>query len=146
MFTVFVLDRFGAETEGTLVSLTDSVVVVRTPTTEQTIATTDVVRIYREGDSLRNGAIMGAVLGGSSGLALLESCPSDPSCGPGDAIAVVLIGAGIWAAIGAGIDALIPGRTLIWTPRAAKGSSGLTVALSPERRRAFVGWTMALGR
>lgn len=146
MFTVFVLDRSGAETKGALVGLSDSVVVVRTPTTERTIAMTDVVRIYREGDSLKNGAIIGALFGGASGLALIANCSSDTPCGSGTQIAAALAGVGIWAAIGAGIDALIPGRTLISTPNAAKGSSGLTVALSPERRRAFVGWTVALER
>jgi hypothetical protein len=146
MFTVFVLDRSGAETEGTLVSLSDSVVVVRTRTAERTIALTDVVRIQRKGDSLKNGAIIGAVIGGASGLAVAGGCASDPGCGSGIGIASVLTGIGIWAAIGAGIDALIQRRTLIWAPSGTTDSGGLTITLSPERRRAFVGWTVALGR
>lgn len=59
MFTVYVLDRSGAETEGSLVSLTDSAVVVRTDTASRTYDLADVVRIYRKGDSLKNGAIVG---------------------------------------------------------------------------------------
>jgi hypothetical protein len=141
-FTVFVLDRFGAETEGSLVSLSDTVVVVRTRTSERTIALTDVVRIQRKGDSLKNGAIIGALNGGATGLALVADCSPDPSCGPGTRLAAFLTGAGIWAAIGAGVDALSQRRTLIWTPSAAAGRGGLTIALSPERRRAFVGWTL----
>jgi hypothetical protein len=143
-FTVFVLDRFGAETEGALVSLSDSVVVVHTRTAERTIALTDVVRIQRKGDSLKNGAMIGAFIGAANGLALIANCSSDTSCGSGTRIAAALTGAGIWAAIGAGVDALIQRRTLIWTPTARNG--GLTIAVSPERRRAFVGWTVALGR
>ena len=144
MFTVYVLDRSGAETEGSLVSLTDSVVVVRTRTAERTIALADVVRIQRKGDSLKNGAIIGAVIGGVSGLALVGECSSDAACGSGTRIAAVLTGIGIWAAIGAGIDALIQRRTVIWTPSATT-TGGVTVVLSPEGRRAFVGWTVALG-
>jgi hypothetical protein len=145
MFTVYVLNRSGAETEGLLVSLTDSVIVVRTASAEQTFPLADVVRIQRKGDSLKTGAIIGAVFGGAAGLALVGDCSSDPSCGSKTRIAALLTGAGIWAAIGAGIDAVIAGRTVIWTPNTGTETGGLTVVLSPERRKAFVGWTIALG-
>jgi hypothetical protein len=145
MFTVYVLDRSGAETEGLLVSLTDSVVVVSTARAERTFPLIDVVRIQRKGDSLKNGALIGAAFGGAAGLALIGDCSSEPSCGAGTRVAALLTGAAIWAAIGAGIDAVIPGRTVIWTPNTRTETGGLTIGLSPGRRRAFVGWTVAFG-
>jgi hypothetical protein len=55
---------------------------------------------------------------------------------------MALTSIGVWTAIGVGIDALIPGRTLIWTPSSAHAAGGLTLLLSPEGRSAFVGWTI----
>jgi hypothetical protein len=52
----------------------------------------------------------------------------------------------VWAAVGASLDALIAGRTLIWTRNPAASTGGLTVVLSPERRSAFLGWTIVSGR
>jgi len=147
MFVVYVLDRSGAETKGSLVSLTHSALVVRTDTGSRTFDLADVVRIHRQGDSLKNGAIIGAVVGAVSGVALAGDCsPSQAGCGGGGRVALVLTGIGVWAAIGAGIDALIPGRTLIWTPNSSTGTGGLTLVLSPKRRSAFVGWTIRTAR
>jgi hypothetical protein len=146
MFTVFVLDRSGAETEGSLVSLTDSVLVVRTGAADRTFELDDVVRIYRKGDSLKNGAIIGALFGTATGLALAGGCSSGPGCGAGTRTAAVFTSIAVWAAVGASLDALIAGRTLIWTRNPAASTGGLTVVLSPERRSAFLGWTIVSGR
>ena len=146
MFTVYVVDRSGAETEGSLVSLTDSALVVRTGATDRSFELGDVVRVYREGDSLKNGAILGAVFGSITGLALAAGCSSGPGCGTGTRTAAAFSAIGVWAAIGASIDALIPGRTLIWTPDPTANTGGLSVVLSPERRSAVLGWTIFPGR
>jgi hypothetical protein len=63
-------------------------------------------------DSLKNGAIIGAVIGGVAmgafGAALCHALkePGDPSCWRG-VLTIGALGAGIGAAGGAGIDALI---------------------------------------
>jgi hypothetical protein len=74
------------------------------------VALSKVARIERRGDSLKNGAIIGAaVLGGLCAL----------TCGQGldngsDLAGVVVINAALGAAIGTGIDALHRGRTPIY--------------------------------
>ena len=63
-------------------------------------------------DSVANGAIIGGVIGGvAMGAGGAWVChmlkePSDPSCWPG-ALTVGVIAAGVGAAAGAGIDALL---------------------------------------
>ena len=118
---VYVTERTGRETAGRLVSLTESALVVNVSGADQTFNPADVVRIERRGDSLKNGAIIGAAFGLITG-AMLNECagggsgPRGEGC-PGARIGLALGGAAIWAAIGAGIDALIPGRTRIWPAR-----------------------------
>ena len=147
LFPVHVLDRTGEETKGRLVSLTGSAVVLEMDSTTRTINLTDVVRIDRQGDSLKNGAIIGAVIGGVAGIITaggLADCPGASSHCPGTRVAGALIATGVWSVIGVGIDALIPGRTLLWKA-SSQGSrpssgSGLTLTVSPQNRAAFVGW------
>ncbi|MSO56465.1 MAG: hypothetical protein EXQ55_06020 [Acidobacteria bacterium] len=68
IFTVYVLDRSGGETEGRLVSLTEAAVTIQTQTAPRTFNLSEVVRIYRRGDSLKNGALIGAGVGLGFGL------------------------------------------------------------------------------
>ncbi len=117
LFPVYVLDRTGEETKGRLVSLTGSAVVLQMDSATRSFNLTDVVRVDRQGDSLKNGAVIGAVIGGVVGIltaAGLADCPSPQSSCPGARVAMPIISIGVWSAIGAGIDALIPGRTLLW--------------------------------
>lgn len=148
LFPVYVLDRTGEETKGKLVSLTGSAVVLQMDSATRTFNLTDVVRIYRQGDSLKNGAIIGAAFGGAMGILTggLADCPDakNRSHCPGTHVAMAFLSTGLWSAIGVAIDALIPGRTLIWRalPQSSRPSSGsgLTLAVSPQNRVAFVGW------
>lgn len=63
-------------------------------------------------DSLKNGTITGAVIGGLATAVFVGTLckalqePSDPSCWPG-VLRISALGAGIGAAAGAGIDAMI---------------------------------------
>lgn len=147
LFPVYILDRTGEETKGKLVSLTGSAVVLQMDSTTRTFNLADVVRIDRQGDSLKNGAIIGAVIGGVAGMITaggLADCPNARSKCPGARVAGALIATGVWSVIGVGIDALIPGRTLLWKA-SSQGSrpssgSGLTLAVSPQNQAAFVGW------
>lgn len=122
MPTVYVEDRSGHEVEGKLVSLTESALTINLDGVTRTFTPADVTKVDRRGDSLKNGALIGAVIGLFTGL--IGDCPStDRNNGsngcPGARVGYVLGGAAIWAGIGAGIDALIPGRTRLW-PAAPK--------------------------
>lgn len=117
MPTVYVEDRSGREVEGKLVTLTESALTINIDGVTRTFAPAEVTKVDRRGDSLKNGALIGAAVGLFTGL--LGDCPNagnnNRSSGcPGARIGYVLGGAAIWAGIGAGIDALIPGRTRLW--------------------------------
>lgn len=122
MPTVYVEDRSGREVEGKLVSLTESALTVNIDGLTRTFTPAEVTKVDRRGDSLKNGALIGAAVGVFTGL--LGDCPGAGSrngskgC-TGARVGYVFGGAAIWAAIGASIDALIPGRTRLW-PAAPK--------------------------
>jgi hypothetical protein len=69
-----------------------------------------VVRVDRAGDGLKNGALIGAVLGGVWCALVCGQGLEDTGALP-LAVAVTALS---WAGIGAGVDALIPGRTTIY--------------------------------
>ena len=144
--TVYVTDRTGQETVGKLVTLTESAIVVRLKdNTTRTFRPDETTLVERRGDSLKNGTIIGAIFGGVMGTLTggMGDCPDarNRSHCPGTHVAVAFLATGIWAAIGAGIDAAIPGRTRIWPGTSSTGAGGaLTVAFAPQRRRAFIGW------
>jgi hypothetical protein len=139
MPTVFVLDDRGVETRGKLVKLDEQAIVVLVDGEQRRFETARVNRVTRRGDSLRNGAITGAVVGGvmavlTSGIA---ECPNDRggygSCGAGVRVAMGLAVTGIYAAIGTGIDAAIQGRTVIYQApalRIAADTKGAAVRLT----------------
>lgn len=71
----------------------------------------NVLKIEVPGDSLKNGALIGALVGGlwcalvcGQGLDHASQLP-----------AAIGLSAAFWAAVGAGIDAAIPGRTTIYS-------------------------------
>jgi len=137
--TVYVTDRQGQETKGKIVSWTDSAVVLRVDDgATRTFKTGEAVRIDLRGDSLKNGALIGAGVGLAIGLMTSAACWE---CDGSFAVTMTLASAGIYAAIGTGIDALIPGRTPFWNAGSSQGTGGgLTVNISAQRRSAFVGW------
>lgn len=114
---VYVEDRAGAETRGRLLSITPTAIAIDVAGSQRTFAPADVVKVERRGDSLKNGALIGAAIGVLTGF--IGDCPGagttnrSGNC-PGARVGYVLGGSAIWAGIGAGLDALIPGRTLIW--------------------------------
>ena len=139
---VIVTDRSGQETSGRLVGWTASSVVLDTNGARRTYLPDEAVRIDLRGDSLKNGAMIGAAVGALAGLSL--GCPTAGSRGEGcsaERATFVLASAAMYAAIGAGIDALIPGRTRLWhSGSPQKSAGGLTIDVSPRERRASVGW------
>ena len=138
--TIFVTDRNGLETQGKLVQITDSAIIIKVDGVPRTFTADEVSLVERKGDSLKNGTIAGVTTGIVLGVLSmgLADCPGGGSRCPGARVAGVALSAAFYGAIGVGIDALIPGRTRIWP--AKQTSSGLVTTASPKSRRLFVGW------
>ena len=136
---VYVTESSGKETTGRIVSWTDSTIVLKTDMTTKSFAEGEAIRVDLKGDSVKNGALIGAGVGAvmaglTSGFADCEGCG-------GMRVTFALVTVGMYAAIGTALDALIPGRTPLWHARSsAQNGNGLVVNVSPQRRSAFVGW------
>ena len=135
---VIVTDRAGQEATGRLIRWSASTIVIRTDNGERTYAPGEAIRLDLRHDSLKNGFLIGASIGWLG--ALFVDCGGDGSCGA-ERVAALIGGTFVYGALGAGIDALIPGRTPLWVSGSSeKSSAGLTFDVSPRERRAFVGW------
>lgn len=129
---VFVRDTAGQETKGRLLQITDSSVILMTDGVTREIPQADVVRIDRHGDSVKNGAAIGAAIGVLLGTVAAVTYGK----GAAGAAASIPLGALFYGAMGAGIDALITARTPLYfapSPSAATASPAGSV-----RRVAFV--------
>lgn len=143
------LDDTGQETRGTLLRFEPSVLTLLVDGAEQLFDAARVRRIQKCGDSLRNGAVIGAIVGIVFGLisAGMSDCPGDDPGGscPGTRAAFFLFSTGVYAAIGTGVDALIPGRTLLYeAPAASRSSLGGRVAPGAGRVTARVAFRSAV--
>ncbi|MBE3075258.1 MAG: hypothetical protein IMZ75_09985 [Actinobacteria bacterium] len=125
--TVFVVDDRGAETTGKLLRFDNESIVILVNGQERQFELGGVRKIEKRGDSLKNGAIIGAVVGlvfGALTGGMADCKQSDGSfgeCGAGTRAGMALVSAGIYGAIGAGIDAAIPGRTTLYQKPAISG-------------------------
>jgi hypothetical protein len=112
--TIYVTDDTGRQTEGKLLRLEPESVVMLVEGAEQRFDAAHVRRIDRRGDSLKNGALIGAGFGVAFGIlaALGSDCPEDfgGSC-PGTRATFFTLSAIAYTGLGAGIDAMIVGRT-----------------------------------
>lgn len=128
--TVYVLDDAGVETSGKLVRLDPDSIVLLVGGSERRFDAARVRRVQKRGDSIRNGAIIGAVVGAVFGAlgSGFSDCPGDNPGGncAGSRVALFALSTGIYTAMGAGIDALIVGRTTLYTAqvRPARGATG----------------------
>jgi len=116
--TIYVTDDSGLRTEGKLLRLEPDSVVMLVAGAEQRFDTARVRRIDKRGDSLKNGAWIGAALGVLFGsiTAGISDCPGDDPGGSctGFRIGTFAGAVGIYTAMGVGVDALIVGRTRIF--------------------------------
>jgi hypothetical protein len=130
--TIYVLDTNARETKGILVEASESSIRLLVEGQIREILAGDVQRVVRRGhgDTLRNGALIGA----AAGAVLIGGAAAD-FCGDygnsaaeclGPSAVLALMGAGVFAAIGTGIDALIPGRTVVY-----QATPQRTVRLAP---------------
>ena len=86
----------------------------------------------KRGDSLRNGAVMGALVGAALGVLATKE------------VGFTVVGAGVYAAIGTGFDALIQGRTTLYEApgrnSARQNRSGRAGGAEVMALRATVSW------
>lgn len=120
--TVYVLDDTGAETSGKLVRLNPDSIVILADGGERRFDAARIRRVQKRGDSIRNGVIIGAVVGAVLGgiSAGIADCPGvDQSCA-GARAGMFVVSTSVYTAIGAGIDALVVGRTTLYTAAPAR--------------------------
>ena len=121
--TVYVLDESGQEVTGKLLRLDRDSLVILVERQELRFEAARVKRLDKRGDSLKNGAYIGALVGVAMGIlaANIADCVDDTgrvgSCGAGNQVGFATLSAGLYATIGTGIDALIRGRTTLYEAR-----------------------------
>ena len=115
---ISIVDMTGREAEGRIGKLSRDELTLVTKAGARQLGERDVAKIrQRRSDSLQNGAIIGAAAGAGYGLAVLALLASMDDGGGPIPIGVVtgmVVFTGIGAAAGAGIDALIPRRQVIY--------------------------------
>jgi hypothetical protein len=135
--TVFVTDTDGHRTKGEVAKVSPSSLVILMPAT-RAFAAMNVSEIRRT-DSLKNGVLIGLVVGAGVGVAgIAAMCADGPDCGPW--LSSGAMTAGIGAAVGAGIDALLGGGVLYRPPQGAR-----RVRISPFRERDMKGISVSVG-
>jgi hypothetical protein len=138
--SIIVIDEAGKETRGRLLRFDpESLTMMTAAGLESTFARRDVTRVYERGDSLKNGMMIGLATGAAIGIAAGVSGTDCGgffervrSCTGGEKARLGAIGGAVFGAlglgVGAGIDALMTGRRLVYeTPR----PSGPTISIAP---------------
>ena len=104
--TFFVVDDKGVEHRGRFLRADDVDLVMLVNDNEQLFKRDSIVRIDRQGDSLKNGAIIGALVGAPWGVIGFAVSGN---------YAALLAPIGGYMAIGIGLDAAYPGRTPVYS-------------------------------
>jgi len=144
---VHVLERSGRITEGVVTELTESSLTLYSGE-NRTLAADDVLLVDREGDSVKNGIVVGAVSGAVMGVLVMLSSKSlseeqkiADDCPECASPSIVAVATAEGAALGWLIDALRKGRTHLYeaplsrttsvkvTPLVDKGRRGLAVTV-----------------
>ena len=130
--TVFVRDSTGVETTGKLLALSSDSLTILVDGVERRFEAGDITRIQKR-DSLKNGTIAGAIVGVAMGLLSggLADCSNQNRGNDcvGFRVGMLALSTGVYAGLGAGIDAMIPGRTTLY---AASTWRGATAARRPS--------------
>lgn len=119
----------GGEITGHLLDLSPAGATLLVDGVRREVPIASVLRVQTRGDSLWNGALIGAAVGVVA-FALVASEYGD------EAVVGGLVGTALWASIGASVDALIPGRTTIYrkTPGDSLRSAGLRPVFAMKLR------------
>ena len=118
----------GNVVSGRIVELSKDSLALLTPENQRVEMPVDrVLRIEAQGDSLKNGAIIGAAVMGALTLAACANMSA------GDCARVAPFEIALGALIGTGIDALNGGRSVIYS-RPARASTGPTAGLQFKLR------------
>jgi hypothetical protein len=134
---VRVVDMTGQESDGRIEKLSRDALTLVTPVGSRHLREVDVAQIrQRRDDSVKNGAIIGAAAGAAyllTAMALLRDSDG------GDvimhtAVAGGVLFAGMGAAAGAGIDALIARRQVIYRNPSGQNSVGVSPLVGHGRR------------
>lgn len=144
--TVYLFDINGTETKGDLLHCDADSLTLLTPVGPARFERDQIYRLYRQGDTLKNGMTYGGVIGLGIGTVAALAAPmtgcddsggaSTVCAGVGKALLAMItvpVGALLGIGIGAGIDALHSGRTLIY-----EGPSA-SVAVAPVVSRHSTG-------
>ena len=139
--TIAVVDATGGKSQGRVWKVSHDALILGTATGPRQFLESDVTTIsQRRDDSLKNGAIIGAVaataLFVTAGVALHDSDGGDVIVS--GAIAWGVLFAGMGAAAGLGIDALITRRHLIYQKPASRNSVSVSPVFGHGRRGAAV--------
>lgn len=108
---VFIRTVGGVDLSGRFVSASSQELVMSVSETRRTTVPADqIAQVWKRGDRLRNGAIIGGVFGLAAAIGGQSEC-SDCS----GAVALgIAVGVPVWAGVGALIDRAHVGRTLIY--------------------------------
>jgi hypothetical protein len=114
--TVYVVDHNGTETTGRLLRFDPDSLVLLVDGTERRFEAARIGRIDKRGDSLRNGVLIGAIVGAGVGsfTSGFSDCPGTRDDCPGARIGMFVGSTAIYTAIGTAIDALVTGRTTLY--------------------------------
>ena len=117
---IIVFDTDGAAHPGRFVRFDEQELAMLIGDEERRFTRDRIARIERSGDSLKNGAMAGAIVGGALGLLAAALQARDLP----DWMASLGINIGLSTAIGAGLDAAVEGRTVVYNacPVAPVGS------------------------
>jgi len=111
--TLYVVDHRGRETTGQFLELDATSIVILVDGHEQRFEASEVTRVSARGDRVRNGVWKGALVG--VGLGLLADCyKDDRPCSTRRRVSLMALAVGVWSGIGAGVDALHTGRTVLY--------------------------------
>jgi hypothetical protein len=144
--TVIVATDSGVETSGRLLRLSDEELTLKVGDRDQTFVRTQVAAIYERGDSIKNGALIGLMTGAALGAA----AGTNTTCGGfwvglrpcsfNEKVRFAMVGGAIFgsiaSAIGIGIDAMIPGRHLLYEKPTDATTPAISIAPSLSRSRA----------
>ena len=141
---LYVTDVDGTQTKGRLRRVDPTSITLDSPLGETSIERQKVLSIHRRGDSILNGAVIGALVGATlGGLALADGgCGALLSpykrCSTLEFAGAMGITGGIGAGIGVGIDAIFRGRTQIYPRKNDLMGSTMRVVPAVSHRHASI--------